>query len=163
MGGTGTGEDLGNLGSPDMGSPGPFRGDLGEATEGSVRTFCFVRWPGHVKRRAAARMPCSPRMDFMPTFAAILGIKLPTDRPIDGVDQTDGALRQERGGNRESLLTFIGPDLVAVRWNQWRLYFKDMHLTGAAPANAGRDKRERTARNCTTRRSTTSRWIRTKI
>ena len=33
-------------------------------------------------------------------------------------------------GARESLLTFIGPDLVAARWKQWRFYFKDMHLTG---------------------------------
>ncbi|MGB7435065.1 MAG: sulfatase-like hydrolase/transferase [Candidatus Acidiferrum sp.] len=40
--------ELGNLGSPDMGSPGPFRGELGEATEGAIRTFCFIRWPGHI-------------------------------------------------------------------------------------------------------------------
>jgi hypothetical protein len=34
----------GNQGSPDVGSPGPFRGQLGEVTEGSIRTFCFIRW-----------------------------------------------------------------------------------------------------------------------
>jgi hypothetical protein len=28
-------------------------------------------------------------MDFMPTSAQIIGAKLSTDRPIDGVDQTD--------------------------------------------------------------------------
>ena len=38
--------EYGNEGTPDMGSPGPFRGELGEATEGSIRTFCFMRWPG---------------------------------------------------------------------------------------------------------------------
>ena len=37
------------LGAPDMGSPGPFRGSLGDATEGSIRTFAFIRWPGQVK------------------------------------------------------------------------------------------------------------------
>jgi hypothetical protein len=36
-------------------------------------------------------------------------------------------------GARDSLLAFIGPDLVAVRWKQWRLYFKDMPLTGSGP------------------------------
>ena len=56
--------------------------------------------------------------------------KLPTDRPIDGVDQTDVLSGKSEMGNRESLLTFIGADLVAVRWKQWRLYFKDMALTG---------------------------------
>ena len=44
-----TAREMGNQGSPDMGNSGPFRGELGEATEGSIRTFCFVRWPGKVK------------------------------------------------------------------------------------------------------------------
>jgi arylsulfatase len=35
-------------------------------------------------------------------------------------------------GARDSLLTFIGPDLVAARWKQWRLYFKEMHMTGGS-------------------------------
>src|SRR6185436_15865556 len=41
--------EVGNHGTPDMGSPGPFRGELGEVTEGSIRTFCFIRWPRQVK------------------------------------------------------------------------------------------------------------------
>jgi arylsulfatase len=121
--------EFGNLGSPDMGSPGPFRGELGEATEGSVRTFCFIRWPGHVKPGSTSYAMFS-EMDFLPTFAAILGAKLPTDRPIDGVDQTAVLSGTSETGARESLLSFIGGDLVAARWNQWRLYFRDMHLTG---------------------------------
>jgi hypothetical protein len=36
------------------------------------------------------------------------------------------------------LLTFIGSDLVAVRWKQWRIYFKEMHITGSQfQANGG--------------------------
>ena len=76
-------------------------------------------------------------MDLLPTFAAILGTKLPTDRPIDGVDQTEVLTGKSEMGNRESLLTFIGPDLVAVRWKQWRLYFKDMALTGTGQQMLG--------------------------
>ena len=123
------GREFGNLGSPDMGSPGPFRGELGEATEGSIRTLCFVRWPGHVKPDTSSYAMFS-EMDFLPTFAAILGAKLPADRPIDGVDQTAVLLGKSETGARESLLTFMGPDLVAARWKQWRLYFKDMRMTG---------------------------------
>jgi arylsulfatase A-like enzyme len=121
--------ELGNLGSPDMGSPGPFRGELGEATEGSVRTFSFIRWPGHIAPNASSYAMFS-EMDYLPTFAAILGVKLPADRPIDGVDQTAVLFGKSEKGARESLLTFVGPDLVAVRWKQWRFYFKDMPLTG---------------------------------
>jgi len=128
--------ELGNLGSPDMGSPGPFRGELGEATEGSVRTFCFVRWPGHVKPDTTSYAMFS-EMDFLPTFANILGVKLPADRPFDGVDQTAVLTGDSEMGNREALLTFIGPDLVAVRWKQWRFYFKDMALTGTEQQKLG--------------------------
>jgi arylsulfatase A-like enzyme len=122
-------KDFGDLGSPDMGSPGPFRGELGEATEGSIRTFCFIRWPGHIAPDTTSYAMFSI-MDFLPTFAAILGRKLPTDRPIDGVDQTAVLFGKSEMGARESLLTFIGPDLVAARWKQWRIYFKYMQPTG---------------------------------
>ena len=69
-------------------------------------------------------------MNFFPTFARIIGSKLPTDRPIDGVDQTDVLLGKSETGNRESLLTFIGADMQAVRWKQWRMYFTDVQPTG---------------------------------
>jgi arylsulfatase len=72
-------------------------------------------------------------MDFFPTFARLIGSKLPTDRPIDGVDQTDVLLGKSAIGNRDSLLTFIGADMVAVRWKQWRMYFTDVHPTGIGP------------------------------
>ena len=58
---------------------------------------------------------------------------MPSDRPIDGVDQTDVLLGKSETGNRDSLLTFIGADLVAVRWKQWRMYFTDVHPTGIGP------------------------------
>src|SRR5208283_6072961 len=70
--------DNSGLGMPDMGSPGPFRGSLGEATEGSIRTFALIRWPGHVKPGSTSYAMFSI-MDFMPTFASILGVKMPAD------------------------------------------------------------------------------------
>jgi len=126
----------GNLGSPDMGNAGPFRGELGEATEGSIRTFCFIRWPGHIAPNTTSYAMFS-EMDFLPTFAAILGAKLPSDRPIDGVDQTAVLYGKSEKGARESLLTFIGPDLVAARWKQWRFYATDMNLTGSGQQMIG--------------------------
>ena len=124
--------EFGNQGTPDMGNAGPFRGELGEVTEGSIRTFCFVRWPGKIKPGSSSYAMFSI-MDFMPTFASIIGAKMPTDRPIDGVDQTDVLFGKSEAGNRDSLLSFIGGDLVAVRWKQWRIYFTDVHPTGIGP------------------------------
>jgi arylsulfatase len=121
--------ELGNQGTPDMGNAGPFRGELGEVTEGSIRTFSFIRWPGHVKPGTRSNAMFSI-MDFFPTFAGIIGANLPTDRPIDGVDQSDVLFGKSEAGHRDSLLSFIGGDLVAARWKQWRMYFTDIHPTG---------------------------------
>jgi arylsulfatase len=126
------GRELGNHGTPDMGNPGPFRCELGEATEGAIRTMCFIRWPGQVKPGTTSYAMFSI-MDFMPTFAHAIGATLPTERPYDGVDQTDVLLGKSEKGNRESLLSFIGPELVAARWKQWRVYFTDIHPTGIGP------------------------------
>jgi len=72
-------------------------------------------------------------MDFLPTFARVIDGKLPTDRAIDGVDQSAVLLGNSTNGRRESLLSFIGADLVAARWKQWRFYFTDVHPTGNGP------------------------------
>jgi arylsulfatase A-like enzyme len=124
--------EFGNAGTPDMGNSGPFRGELGEATEGSIRTAAIIRWPRHVKPDTTAYAMFSI-MDFLPTFAHIVGGQIPADRPIDGVDQTDVLLGSSVMGHRESLLSFIGGDLVAVRWKQWRVYFTDLQPTGTGP------------------------------
>ena len=124
--------EFGNNGTPDMGSAGPFRGELGEVTEGAIRTAAIIRWPGHVKPNTTSYAMFSI-MDFMPTFAHIVGSTMPTDRAVDGMDQTDVLIGTSTMGHRESLLSFIGPDLVAVRWKQWRAYFTDIHPTGDGP------------------------------
>ena len=59
--------------------------------------------------------------------------RVPDDRPIDGVDQSDVLISESPLGHREALLSFIGPDLVAARWKQWRLYFTDVYPTGIGP------------------------------
>ncbi len=62
-----------------MGNSGPFRGELGEATEGAIRTAAIIRWPGKVKPNTTTYAMFSI-MDFLPTFASIIGGKMPTDR-----------------------------------------------------------------------------------
>jgi len=124
--------EFGNQGTPDMGNSGPFRGELGEATEGSIRTAAIIRWPGGGQPNTTSYAMFSI-MDFLPTFAHIIGGTMPSDRPIDGVDQSDVFLGNRGMRNRESLLSFIGGDLVAVRWKQWRMYFTDVHPTGIGP------------------------------
>jgi arylsulfatase len=53
-----TAREHGNQGTPDMGNSGPFRGELGEVTEGAIRTAAIIRWPGKVKP-TQPHTPCS--------------------------------------------------------------------------------------------------------
>ena len=126
-----TAREMGNQGTPDMGNSGPFRGELGEVTEGSIRTFCQSVGPARSSRHQLPRNVLDHGL--FPSFATLIGSKMPTDRPIDGVDQTDVLFGKSKIGNRDSLLSFIGADLVAARWKQWRFYFTDVHPTGIGP------------------------------
>ncbi|WP_425988756.1 arylsulfatase [Ensifer sp. R-19] len=115
---------------PDMGTTGPYRGALGDVSEGAIRTAAVIRWPQRIKPRSSSAM--FSIMDFFPTFAKLAGGKVPDDRPFDGIDQSDLLLGDNDSGHREHLLTFVGSDLVAVRWKQFRAYFADV-----APGRSG--------------------------
>lgn len=118
-----------------MASAGPWRGELGDATEGSIRTVGIINWPDKIKPSVAEGM--FSIMDFLPTFANIIGGKLPDDRPIDGIDQTDFLFGHQDKSKREHLITFIGPRLVAVRWRQWRIYTMNTHMSDNNPSLGG--------------------------
>ena len=114
---------------PDSGSAGPWRGELGDPLEGSIRTIGMIRWPGKINRGTSNEMFST--MDFMPTFARIVGAKMPKDRPIDGVDQLDFLLGKQKKSNRNHLLTFTGDQMQAVRFNQFRYYLVETVSSGS--------------------------------
>jgi arylsulfatase len=66
-------------------SNGPFRGELGDALEGSIRTVGMIKWPGKIAPRVSNQMVAVH--DFFPTLAGLMGAQVTTDRPMDGVDQ----------------------------------------------------------------------------
>jgi len=130
---------------PDGGSSGPFRGELGSAWEGSIRTAGMIKWPGHISPGATNGMFST--MDFFPTLASFVGAEIPRDRPIDGVDQSDWLLGTQEHSNREHLLTFIGGDLVAVRWRHYRIYLQDVVQSGGSFVQMGGTQANRIPKN----------------
>ena len=56
---------------------------------------------------------------------------------MDGVDQSAFFMGKQEKSNRESLLTFLGEDIAAVRWRQYRLYPKQFVPSAGNPAMAG--------------------------
>lgn len=118
-----------------QGDNGPFRGELGDAYEGSIRTAGMIKWPGKIKPSISNEMISIH--DFLPTFANIIDAKVPKDRPIDGVDQTDFLLGKQEKSNRNSLITFIGDRIAAVRWKQFRIYPMKINMTANNPQVGG--------------------------
>jgi arylsulfatase len=120
------GPDSGHF--PWMSFAGPYRGYLGSAYEGSIRTPMMIRWPGKV---AAGRVSNEivAIADLFPTLARIVGGKVPDDRAIDGVDQTNFFLGETDKSKRESVLVFSGNTLLAVKWRKFKVF-----LTGDDPS-----------------------------
>ena len=119
-----------------QGDNGPFRGELGDAYEGSIRTAGMIKWPGKIKPGTRSNGMLSVH-DFMPTFANIIGVDLPENKYYDGVDQTDFITGKQAKSNRNHLITFIGARVAAVRYNQFRIYPMIVERTANNPNVGG--------------------------
>src|SRR5271165_2066321 len=100
------------------GSNGPWSGDFfAPPREGSMRVPAMVRWPGNVPAGVVSEEMLSAH-DWYKTFAALAGAsdKVPTDRPMDGVDAS-AFLRGESAQTGREALLFFGPDgsLMSVK------------------------------------------------
>ena len=111
-----------NYSWPDSGFM-PFRGEVGTGLEGGVRCPAIFWWPGVIEPgRVSNEIMAS--LDFYNTLAALGGASIPSDRPIDGVDQSDFLRGEQARSNREHVMTFVGRDLVSMRWRQFKVHFK---------------------------------------
>jgi arylsulfatase len=120
---------------PRMSFAGPYRGYLGSAYEGSIRTPMLIRWPGRVSPGRASNEIVAI-VDLFPTVARIAGGEVPDDRAIDGVDQTGLLVGETDASARESVLVFSGRTLLAVKWRRFKIF-----MTGDDPAPRDRSWR----------------------
>ncbi len=106
------------------GSSGPLREGKGSTYEGGLRVPCIARWPGHVPTGRESDAIFST-LDFLPTFGALAGYQPPTDRIIEGVDQSALLTGENTAGNREVYHYFCQNELQAVRKGDWKLHLAD--------------------------------------
>jgi arylsulfatase A-like enzyme len=109
------------------GSNGPWRGHfLTPPSEGSMRVPAMVRCPKTVPAGVVTQEMLSAH-DWYKTFAALAGAsdKVPTDRPVDGVDASKFMLGASERTGRESLI-FFGPDgsMMSVKWNNLKVWLR---------------------------------------
>jgi len=105
------------------GSALPLRGRKLTTYEGGLRVPCIVWGPGYV----AAGAVCSElatSMDFYPTFAALAGAKVPSDRVIDGRDIRPLLTEPATAKSPHDAFFYHGSlgELVAVRSGKWKLF-----------------------------------------
>ena len=105
-----------------IGDSGPWRGEIGTVLEGNIRTPCIVRWPGKIPAGRVSNEIVAI-VDFFPTFAHIAGGEVPTDRPMDGVDEFDFFTGKQEKSNRQHVLLFLGQKLMAVKWRNYKIHF----------------------------------------
>lgn len=100
-----------------------YRGGKGEHLEGGLRVNAFVRWPGVIEPDSDAEdiMHVS---DLYTTFARLGGAMggIPTDRVIDGVDQTGVLLLGEAHGRRDYVYVYEGTELKSVVKNKFKMH-----------------------------------------
>lgn len=120
---------------PTQSFAGPYRGYLGSAYEGSIRTPMILRWPGKVPAGRVSNEIVAI-LDLFPTLAGVAGGKVPDDRAIDGVDQTDFFLGKTEKSAREGVIILSGDTLMAVKWRKFKIF-----LTGDDPAPRNRSWR----------------------
>lgn len=105
---------------PDAGYT-PFRGAKGTFLEGGVRVPGIFYWPGQIEggRQLEGLFDLA---DLYNTFARIGGAKLPSDRYIDGIDQTSFLLGDSGQSNRRHIIYWSDNRLAGARIAEFKLH-----------------------------------------
>ncbi len=93
--------------------------------EASLRVPFVIRWPGRIPAGSASN-EIVHEMDLFPTLAKIAGGKVPTDRVIDGVDQSEFFLGKQKRSNRDGVIIYQGAKVNGVKWKNWKVFFNEL-------------------------------------
>ncbi len=107
---------------PDSGYT-PFRGGKASAWEGGVRVPGIAYWKGVIEPRESAEL--FDLMDLFNTSARLAGAAdaLPSERYIDGIDQTPFLLADQGQSRREHVYIWTQTDLAALRMREYKIHF----------------------------------------
>jgi arylsulfatase len=123
--------------SPGSGyTPMIYRGGKGSTLEGGVRVDAYVRWPKMIKADSIAGDMIHVT-DLFTTFARLGDAKdkIPTDRIIDGIDQTALMLNGDTHGRRDYVFLYNINMLEAVVKEQYKMAIPGGKIENAILAN----------------------------
>jgi arylsulfatase A-like enzyme len=110
-----------------------FRGGKGDFTEGGVRVPAFAWWPGTIKPNQLVG-DIIHETDLFTTFARLGGATqyIPTDRVIDGVDETGLLLNGDTHSRRDHVFIYAGPSLGATVKGNYKRHWISSDPVGEA-------------------------------
>lgn len=99
----------------------PFRSAKGSTWEGGQRVPAIVAWPGMIEADRTSDGLFS-QMDLFNTILHLAGAEeaVPTDRYVDGVDQTSFLLAPDGVSNRKYLYYWLTNVFSALRVGEWK-------------------------------------------
>ena len=107
---------------PWRGSAGMWTGTYHTSMEGSLRVPFIARWPGNIPAGAVSN-EIFHVVDIYSTLAAVAGVEVPQDRPIDGVNQASFLKGEIPNSAREGFVYFIKNEMRAAKWRDWKMHF----------------------------------------
>jgi len=122
-----------------------FRGGKSDYWEGGIRVAAFAWWPGMIEAGSITG-DMLHEIDLYTTFARLAGATdaVPTDRIIDGIDQTALLVNGDTHGRRDYNFVYTGDILAATIKGRWKRVWIGDHpgLPGAAFYDLYNDPRE---------------------
>ena len=114
-----------------------YRGGKGDFLEGGVRVPAFAWWPGTIAPGQIVG-DMIHEVDLFTTFARVGGAldAVPTDRIIDGQDQTALLLNGDTHGRRDYVFIYQGPNLGASVKGQVKKHWISSDPTAASGIGA---------------------------
>jgi arylsulfatase len=122
----------------------PFRNEKNSNWEGAFRVPCFIRWPGKIKAGSVSNEIVSG-LDWLPTFLAAAGDSDITEKlkkgykvgkktfkvHLDGYNLLPYLTGKKQKSSREEFFYFSDDgDLMAVRYDNWKLVFLEQRAEG---------------------------------
>ena len=137
---------------PWRGTPGFWRGTYHTGLEGGLRAPFLIRWPGKIKPGISNEVVHA--VDVFNTLTDAGGAPVPTDRPIDGVDQLPYFTGARPHSARDGFPIFNEGELIGAKWRDWKYFLlwqpdtddKEMKLVRPYLFNVVTDPKEESPR-----------------
>lgn len=115
------GRDTSFHGPNNRSASGAWRGGYFSTYEGNNRTIGAIRWPKEIEPRTSDEMVHV--VDWFPTLLALIGHKesIPTDRVVDGEDQSAFITGEQEHSNRDHFHMFFDRRHVGMRWKNFKV------------------------------------------